>query len=307
MDNMQARRLAAIARGLRLPFLTGSLLPVWAAAALVARRQSIDPFDLALATVAVGALHLASNLVNDAADSDNTDRINRLRTPFSGGSAVLLDGTLSARQLRWLVVGLVAVAAAAGVPLALRGRPLVWLFGGAGGLIGLCYSGAGLRLMSRGLGELAIFVAFGPLLTLGAGYALSGVLDPRQLALGALPGLLITAVLWINQFPDREADLAVGKRNLVVRLGLVPARGVYAALMLGPFPAVILFVALGVLPGGALGALLAWPLSLWATRLLWRAALEPSAVLPIQPLTIATHAILTALLSAGLLFAGRAV
>jgi 1,4-dihydroxy-2-naphthoate polyprenyltransferase len=262
--------------------------------------------DLALTTLAVAALHLASNLANDLADTDNTDRINRFRTPFSGGSAVLLDGTLSARGLRWLTWGLVGIAVLTAVPLTLRGRPLVWLLGAAGGLIGLVYSLTRVRLMSRGLGELAIFVSFGPLLTLGAGYAVSGVLDPRQLALGALPGYLITAVLWINQFPDREADAAVGKRNLVVRLGLGPARYVYAALMLGPFPTALLLVAAGVLPWAALASLLALPLACGAIRTLWRAPQQPSGVLPVQGLTIATHALLSALLVAGLLFLGRA-
>jgi len=301
---MGSSRTLAILQGMRLPFLTGSVIPVWAAAALVALRQRVAAVDLVATTLAVAALHLASNLANDAADSDNTDRINRFRTPFSGGSGVLLQGTLTARGLWRLVALLVAVALAMAVVLTLRGRPMVWLLGLAGGLIGLTYSTAGVRLMSRGLGELAIFVSFGPLLALGAGYAVGGGLDPRQLALGALPGLLITAVLWINQFPDREADAAVGKRNLVVRLGPGRSSAVYALLVLGPFPLALALVALGALPVASLAALAVVPLAVRALWLLRQRPLTPEAVLPVQRLTILTHAALSASLAVGLGLAG---
>jgi 1,4-dihydroxy-2-naphthoate octaprenyltransferase len=303
---MKATNVQAILRGMRLPFLTGSVLPVWAAAAFLSREQRVDPRDLGLTTLAVAALHLASNLANDAADSDNSDRVNRFGTPFSGGSRVLLDGTLSRRSLWLLVAGLVGISVAAAAVLALQGRPLVWVLGAAGGLIGLCYSTASARLMSRGLGELAVYVSFGPLLTLGSGYALSGTLDPRQLALGAVPGFLIAAVLWINQFPDREADAAVGKRNLVVRLGIEPARAVYVGLMFAPFLGAAVLAATQLLPSASLILLLVSPLTVKAVRLLLRAPADPRAVLPVQALTIASHAAVSLLLTAGLWFSGRA-
>jgi 1,4-dihydroxy-2-naphthoate octaprenyltransferase len=299
-------RLGALLLGLRLPFLTGSVLPVWAAASLASHQYPVAMLDLLLTTLAVAALHLASNLANDAADSDNTDRINRFRTPFSGGSHVLLDGTLSRRGL-WLVVGmLVATALAAGAALTLRGRPLVWPLGAAGGLIGLTYSLSGLRLMARGWGEAAVFVSFGPLLTLSAGYAVAGSLDPTQLALGALPGFLITAILWINQFPDRQADAAAGKRNLVVRMRPDHARLAYVALMAGPFITGPALVGLGVLPAASLSLLLALPVAARASFQLLRAPEDPRAVLPVQGLTILTHALLCLLLIAGLSLAGSA-
>jgi 1,4-dihydroxy-2-naphthoate polyprenyltransferase len=299
-------RAIALMNGLRLPFLTGSVLPVWAAAALVSLDHRVDPVDLTLATLAVAALHLASNLVNDAADSDNTDRINRFRTPYSGGSGVLLDGTLTRAGLWAIVVVLVGIAIGAGIGLTLRGRPLVWLLGMAGGLLGLGYSASGARLMSRGLGELAIFVSFGPLLTLASGYVLTGRFDPRQLALGTLPGFLITAVLWINQFPDRDADAAVGKRNLVVRMSPGSARLVYAALMFGPFVAAAACVAGHVLPAATLAIVPALPIAGRAVWQLRRAAGEPAAVLPVQGLTILSHSALTALLVVGLAILGHA-
>ena len=294
-----------IVRGMRLPFLTGSVLPVWAAAALVSRSQRVDPLDLALTTLAVAALHVASNLANDAADSDNTDRINRFATPFSGGSRVLLDGTLGRGGLWMLVAALVGISVAVATVLTLRGRPLVWAFGAAGGLIGLFYSTAGARLMARGFGELAVFFAFGPLLTVGAGYALCGAVDRHQVALGVLPGFLITAILWINQFPDREADTAAGKRNLVVRLGLEPARVVYVVLMFAPFFGAALLAWAQLLPWASLALLVALPLAIAAVFLLLRAPADPRAVQPVQALTIGVHAVASIVLAMGLWLTGR--
>ena len=48
----------------------------------------------------------------------------------------------------------------------------------------------------------------------------TGTLEPRALLIGVPIGLMTGCIIWINQFPDAEADAAGGKRTLVVRLGL---------------------------------------------------------------------------------------
>ena len=83
------------------------------------------------------------------------------------------------------------------------------------------------RLVSRrGLGELTIFLTFGPLLTLGAAFAIfDGDLISSEhfincLLLGIPMGLLTTNILLIrNQFPDAESDKMTGKNHLVVTFG----------------------------------------------------------------------------------------
>jgi 1,4-dihydroxy-2-naphthoate octaprenyltransferase len=88
-----------------------------------------------------------------------------------------------------------------------------------GAAAGWAYSARPLQLMSRGWGEICIFFTFGPFITLGAYYVMSGSLSGSAFALGLPHGFFIAAVIWINQFPDYEADCDVGKKNLVVRLG----------------------------------------------------------------------------------------
>lgn len=72
---------------------------------------------------------------------------------------------------------------------------------------------------------------FGPLLMLGTYVVQTGQLSARPLLVGIPIGILIAAVLWINEFPDFEADRRANKRNLAVRTGRARARVVYAAMM----------------------------------------------------------------------------
>jgi 1,4-dihydroxy-2-naphthoate octaprenyltransferase len=293
-------KLKSIVLGMRLPFLTGSLLPVCAAWAFARHSGPIRLLDGLAILFGVACLHLGSNLLNDYFDTDRSDRINRFRTPFSGGSRVILDGTMSARGVLALVIGLFAASALVGVYLLVNGRGLVLVFGLVGLALGTLYS---LGLMNVGVGELCIFLAFGPVLTLAAGYALTGTLDPTQALIGVLPGYLITAVLWINQFPDFEADSAAGKRNLVVILGKRHARWVYMALMFLPFASAAVLAALGLLPLVSLAVFLALPIVLKTVAVFWRTWDDPRAIVPAQVLTIQSHLGVTALLAIALLFA----
>ena len=81
-------------------------------------------------------------------------------------------------------------------------------------------------ICSQGLGELAIFLTFGPLLTLGAYYAISSSTIElfsqgfyNAIYFGIPFGLLTTNILFINQFPDTSSDAKTGKNHLVVTFG----------------------------------------------------------------------------------------
>ena len=94
-------------------------------------------------------------------------------------------------------------------------------------LLGYFYTAKPIRLSGRrGLGELTIFLCFGPLLTIGSAIAMStntislDFQNIRDFIFIGLPlGLLTTNILFINQFPDHNSDKITGKINLVVLLG----------------------------------------------------------------------------------------
>ncbi len=292
-------------RAVRLPFLTGSLFPVTVATALAYLIDRSFNFAFFLLTaLGVAALHLGANLINDYYDAFGSDPLNLNFTPFSGGSRVIQNQELSPAAVRNLAYLLLALGVACGLALIYLGRPWVALIGLSGLLAALCYSVAPLQLMSGGLGELTIFLAFGPLLSLGAYYIQTARLSLAG-AMVSLPlAFLITAIIWINEFPDLEADVAAAKRHLVARLGLGPSRWVYAGLMLAPFLSLFLLVEAFELPDLIVAALVALPPALRAVKIVWRTPPTEEEFVTAQALTIQTHFLVGLTLTLTLMYAG---
>jgi 1,4-dihydroxy-2-naphthoate octaprenyltransferase len=296
--------LNVYARALRLPFLTGSLFPVVVASALAYLAERAWNLPLfALTALGVASLHSGANLLNDYYDAFGSDPLNVYFTPFSGGSRVIQNQELSLGTVRALAYLFLTLGVGCGLVLIFLGRPWVALLGLVGLGAGYLYSASPTQLMSLGLGELTIFLAFGPALTLGAYYVQTGSLKPVGLAVGLPLGFLITAILWINEFPDLEADAAAAKRHLVVRLGLRRSRWVYAGLMLASFLSLFLLMEAFGLPDLILAALAPLPLALQAIRLAWRLPPTDPAFVRAQALTIQTHFFVGLSLTLALLYA----
>ena len=291
----------------RLPFLTGSVLPVVAATAAVwwADGRLHRPVCALAAVVGVALIHLGANLANDYFDHrSGADEANRWVTPFSGGSRVIQEGILGAGAVRAGALVCLGAGAACGVGLWLTtGVHAVAIIGLVGVALAWCYTSPPLRLVHRGLGEPTIFVCFGLLPVLGAEAVQRGAVSLAVGWVGLPAGLLITAVLWVNEFPDVESDAAAGKRTLVVRLGTRRAAAAYGLLVGGAYVSVLVGVMAGWMPWAALVVLLTAPLSWRAVRLLRAHHAEPAAVVPSQAATIGQHAVFLTLLIGGYLAA----
>jgi 1,4-dihydroxy-2-naphthoate octaprenyltransferase len=294
----------------RAPFLTASLIPILAGAAWVVATGAATPFPwlpFALALIAGMALHVAANTFNDYFDwTAGTDRVNNdYFLPYSGGSRSIELGLISERTLFRLALASLGVAAAIGAALILAfNRPLLAIFGLVGAFSAYFYTAPPLRLAARrGLGELLVGLNFGPLMVAGTVYALTGTLSWLDFFVGLPIGLLVTAILWINQFPDYAADKATGKINLVVVLGTDQARWGYLLIVFGAFAAVIVGVAGGLLPVSALVMLLALPIAVSTTLRMFRTYRERSLVAA-NANTINLHFVSGLLLALGLFFAG---
>lgn len=290
----------------RAPFLTATLVPVLVGAAWVAARQLATHFPWGLfALVMLGALalHISANTFNDYFDwKSGTDQANNdYFLPYSGGSRSIELGLISERDLLRVAWGALIVAALAGLPfLVLRG-PALLAFGAAGAFSAYFYTAPPLRLAARrGLGELLVGLNFGPLMVAGTVFALSGSLNWIDFSIGLPIGLLTTAILYINQFPDVTADALTGKRNLVVVLGKSRARWGYLLLMLAAFGSVTFGVMSGFLPMTALLMLAGLPLAGYATWILFRYYSERSLIKS-NSMTILLHLVAGLLLTVGLL------
>jgi 1,4-dihydroxy-2-naphthoate octaprenyltransferase len=214
----------------------------------------------------IGALcaHIATNVLNDYFDYTSGLDLKTKPTPFSGGSGILPQGLMTPRNA--LIFGLVALGLTGAIGI------FFWAVWGWGilplGLLGIITIAAYtpwvtkrpfLCLIAPGLG-------FGPLMVMGTHYVLTGGYDAVSLLASLVPGLLVSNLLLLNQFPDVEADAAVRRRNIPIVMGRAPSARLYAALALGAYLVIILAWVIGDAPAFTLIALMALPLALLTIR-----------------------------------------
>jgi 1,4-dihydroxy-2-naphthoate octaprenyltransferase len=259
-------------------------------------------WPLALLTLLLAvATQAGVNVFNDyydhlnGADAANVDRL----FPFTGGSRFIQNGVMSPRQMLVYALVLFGAVIAGGLWLiATRGIGLFWI-GLAGLLIGWAYSAPPLKLNSRGLGEICVAMGF-LLIVVGADFVQRGAVSITPWLLGLPYALLVTNILYVNQFPDRAADLLAGKRHWVARLEPnVAARGYWLILALAA-AAQCWLVASGHLPALALISLLATLPALQAGRILSAHAAEPAKLAPAVQMTILAAHLQPVLLAAAL-------
>ena len=150
--------------------------------------------------------------------------------------------------------------------IAVRGWNVAWWILAAL-VIGESYSGRPLRLGFHGLGELVIFIMFGPLLMTGVHYAITGSLTWKILWLSAAVGMLVTNIVYSHSVLDAVPDAKMGKKTMAHLMGSGRGQIIFSALLNTlPYLMVVLGVALGQMHPAYLAVLLVFPVSLWLVR-----------------------------------------
>jgi len=277
---------------LRAPFFTASLVPVVLGAVIAWHETaSFHLFYFTLTLIGVLSLHAATNTLNDYFDyKSGNDLLNReANRPFDGGSPFLVDGRLKAESVYRFGMSALLLGIGIGLFLSVRKGWLILPLGVIGVGTAYFYVEPRVKLASRGLGELLTGLCFGPLVVIGTYYVQVQKVSVAALIAGIPVGFLITNVLFINQFPDREADLAVGKNHWVVRLGKKKAAKVYVLLVSAVYISVVMGILLGVLPKISLITLLTIPISLKGTLIALREYDRSPKLRPAQAMTILAH------------------
>jgi 1,4-dihydroxy-2-naphthoate octaprenyltransferase len=253
--------------------LLASIGPVGVGAAWAASQGALAPARTLAAWAGLVCLQVGANLMNDAEDfargADGPGRLGPARACASGAASVS-----AVRRAAW---GAFAAAGCAGAYLALQAGWLVVVLGLLGVAVAALYTAGPKPLAYLGLGELAVFVCFGPAAVLGTHLILGAALDAGVLLASAVTGLASAAVLVVNNLRDRELDAAAGKRTLAVRLGGAGTRRLYVGLAIGAFGSVAAAAAVSGRPAICMG-LAGVPLAAWCARGIWRdegAALNP--------------------------------
>ena len=286
----------------RPPFLSVTLFAsLIGLATAVFSGVALNPATATITVVFALVAHAGINVLNDYYDALNgTDAINTERVfPFTGGSRFIQNGVLTLNETAAFGAVLLGLVVAAGLWLTAASAPgLIWI-GVAGLFIGWTYSAPPLKLNSRGLGEACVWAGFA-LIAVGTDFVQRGSISSLPVVAVTGYALLVTNILYINQFPDRRADEAAGKHHWVVRLGVERARWGYAAIAAAAYLWVIAAVVVGTLPWLSLVALLPAALSARAARDLLRFASRPRDLATAIQLTIGAASLHGLLLAAAL-------
>jgi 1,4-dihydroxy-2-naphthoate octaprenyltransferase len=175
-------------------------------------------------------------------------------------SHAIVKGRLTERDAFKVAFAFFAIAVLAGLGLTwLRGWPIVAL-----GLIGLAggyfYTAPPFQYKFHALGVPLVFLLMGPLMTVGAYFAVSGVWSATALWLSLPIGLLVASILHGNEWRDISEDTRAGITTLSSRLGRDFAHYAYLGMTLGAYVLLGLAVAFRLLPPAVMVVLLSLPL-----------------------------------------------
>ncbi len=205
--------------------------------------------------------HIAVNLFNELSDYKTKIDENTNRTPFSGGSGMMQAGKTQPKVVRIVAYVIMGVSALIGVYfISISGWPIL-VFMLAGFLAIRFYT---THLAKWLLGEFAAGLTLGSLVVIGVYYAMTRTLTFEIIWVSIPPGILTSLLLFLNEFPDAEADEAGGRHHLVIQMGKQKSARVYIAglglvyltILAGPF--------ISALPMLSLIGLLALPLAIKA-------------------------------------------
>ena len=244
----------AIMQLLRLPFLAVTLGAVFLGTAFAWWHSGqFNLLFFVLALLGACFFHIATNVANDYFDfKSGNDAANVSgMTPFSGGSRMILEGFVKPGKALAVSVIFALLGSAIGLYLNFSVKGNVILYIGVAALFFVySYNGFPVRLVEKGLGEVGIFLAWGPLMVLGAYYVQAETFTSLwPLIASVLSGIMTTLVLLINEFADKEADSSVGRKTWVILFGFKKCLYIYLFLALVCYALVIV----GILFGG-------WPI-----------------------------------------------
>jgi len=274
--------------GARPRTLPAAVAPVLVGTGTAAALDGFRPVPALLAMVVALGLQVAVNYANDYSDGrrgTDADRVGPMRLVGSGAA--------SARQVLVAAALSFAVAAVAGLALAALSSWWLVAVGAVCIVAAWTYTGGPIPYGYRALGEVFVFVFFGLVAVVGTTYVQTLRVEGLAVAASVPIGLLIVAILVVNNLRDIEGDAAVGKRTLAVLLGDRATRLFFAALLAVPF---VVIAAIGVVRPWALLGLLAAPLTVRPVRVVLGGGRGPALIA-----ALAGTGVLT--LATGVLFA----
>jgi 1,4-dihydroxy-2-naphthoate polyprenyltransferase len=210
-------------------------------------------------------LQIGSNLANDVFDFERgIDTAER-----AGPVRVTQAGLLTPSQVKMGMLVVFGLAALCGLYLAwLGGWPII-LLGIAAIISAVAYTGGPFPLGYYGLGDLFVFIFFGLASVAGTFYIQAGFVSTAAWWMAIPPGLIITAILVVNNLRDLENDRKAGKHTLAVILGEQGTKAEYLVCMAAAYLVIPLAAGRGIVPWLSLMTWASLPIAIRTTRVVF--------------------------------------
>ncbi len=215
----------------RLKTLPAAISPVMLGSALAFHDGSFHVFISFMTLIAALLIQIGTNFANDVFDfQKGTDRQDRLGPTRATQAGLITPDKM--KKAMWLIF---ALAICVGFYLAfIGGWPIVWI-GLASIAAGIAYTGGPYPLGYHGWGDLFVFIFFGLIAVPGTYYLQTEIVNELSLYMGAIMGMLSTAILVVNNLRDADTDKLSGKNTLAVRFGKNFSKIQFSILILIPF------------------------------------------------------------------------
>ncbi len=219
--------------------LPAAVAPVAVGSAVAFSAGKFMLFPALVCLACAVTLQVAVNFANDYFDyKNNIDSKERL-----GPVRVTQSGLIPPAEVKRAMIFALVLAGLLFLYLVSIGGMIVILMGVASILAALAYSGGPFPLASHALGELFVFIFFGLVAVCGTYLVQAGEVSWMAVIASIPPGMLITAIMVVNNLRDRETDRKAGKKTLAVVLGHDgTVRGYMFLLAISYLTPVVLFV-----------------------------------------------------------------
>jgi len=242
--------------------LPAAIAPVLAGTAVAIHERGFHWLSALFALITALLLQIAANFANDALDfkrgADTADRTGPTRITASG--MVTADAVLRTTAV---TLGLAVVS---GLYLVWRGGWPFIVLGIAAIICAVAYTGGPFPLGYLGLGEIFVFIFFGPIAVAGTAYVQTRDLTALALATSIPIGAMAVGILIVNNLRDLPTDAIAGKHTIAVRIGVRKTQMEYAAMLIVTAVTPVLFWAVGWLGLWWILTILSWP----ALSMLWK-------------------------------------
>lgn len=195
--------------------LLAAVVPVLVGSAVAINDKKFHPLAAILALICAVLIQIGTNFVNDLFDflhgTDKKDRI--------GPQRAVVSGIISAKEMKLGIYFTFGLSLIAGLYLIHLGGWFILIIGVLSIIAGIAYTAGPFPLAYNGLGDIAVFIFFGFVGTVGTYFVQANEITSLVFWSSVPVGALITNILVVNNYRDREEDSSNGKNTLAVIFG----------------------------------------------------------------------------------------